>query len=101
MVTHDEDMNYYFVKDKAGDETDEFYEDFEMRKERAERYRKHFAIEQPMMLLKNMLCMSVIYIILFLFLANGSAYQNFLMWVYTIYVAIEITCIYFSMLSGR
>lgn len=47
QVTHDEDMNYYFMKDKAGDETDEFYDNAELRKERAERYRKHFSIEQP------------------------------------------------------
>lgn len=47
IVTHDEEMNYYFVKDKAGDETDEFYDEESFRRERAERYRKHYSYEHP------------------------------------------------------
>ena len=39
VATHDEMLNFYFVKDKAGDETDEFYSDEEDRKARAERFR--------------------------------------------------------------
>jgi len=41
VATHDEMLNYYFVKDKAGDESDEFYSDEEDRKARAERFRNH------------------------------------------------------------
>lgn len=41
VATHDEMLNYYFVKDKAGDESDEFYSEEEDRKARAERFRNH------------------------------------------------------------
>ena len=69
VVTHDEDMNYYFVKDKAGDETDEFYLDEESRKARAERYRNRFCIEQPHTLAKTDIVFSVFYLLLIIFLS--------------------------------
>ena len=59
QLAHDEDMNYYFMKDKAGDETDEFYDDPDMRRERAERYRKYYAIESPMVIIVIMLVFSL------------------------------------------
>ena len=68
VVTHDEDMNYYFMKDKEGDETDEFYDDESLRKERAERFRKRYGYEFPLLLIKQDIILSVIYSALFLFL---------------------------------
>lgn len=68
MVTHDEDMNYYFVKDKAGDETDEFYLDEESRKARAERYRNRYCIEQPHTSAKFDIVFSVFYLLIMLVL---------------------------------
>lgn len=59
VVTHDEDMNYYFIKDKANDETDEFYGDESARKERAERFRKRHTYEAPIGLLVEWLIISV------------------------------------------
>lgn len=69
VVTHDEDMNYYFVKDKAGDETDEFYLDEESRKARAERYRNRYCIEQPHTFAKSDIVFSVFYLLLITFLS--------------------------------
>ena len=69
VVTHDEDMNYYFVKDKAGDETDEFYLDEESRKARAERYRNRFCIEQPHTFAKWDIVFSVFYLLLIIILS--------------------------------
>lgn len=66
IVTHDEDMNYYFVKDKAGDESDEFYDD-DTRKERAEKYRRHLGYEQPVELLSIFLFVTIIYALKFLY----------------------------------
>lgn len=68
VVTHDEDMNYYFMKDKEGDETDEFYDDEILRKDRAERYRKRYAYELPLVLLKESVIFAVLDIILLLFM---------------------------------
>lgn len=101
QVTHDEDMNYYFMKDKAGDETDEFYDNAELRKERAERYRKHFSIEQPRKLLLSLLLISVLYIALFFTLDKKITVQNDLMWLYVILATIEIAIIYCSMIWGQ
>lgn len=58
VVTHDEDMNYYFVKDKAGDETDEFYDET-ARIHRAERLHKRYSNEAPLGLLVEWLVISV------------------------------------------
>lgn len=68
MVTHDEDMNYYFVKDKAGDETDEFYLDEESRRARAERYRNHYCSELPHIATKFDIVFSVFFLVIMLLL---------------------------------
>lgn len=101
QITHDEDMNYYFVKDKAGDETDEFYDDAESRRERAERYRKHYSMEQPRNLLSELLIISFIYILLFLVLGNDNPTQRIMMWFYVIAATIQIVLIYCSMALGQ
>lgn len=101
MVTHDEDMNYYFVKDRAGDETDEFYDDSESRKERAERYRKHLSIEQPKSLLLGLFALSILYILIFLALGRDSSTQYGLMWVYIILMTFEMAIISLSIIAGE
>ena len=70
VATHDEDMNYYFVKDKAGDESDEFYDNEETRKERAERYRNRLCIEHPHLLAKFDMVLTVFYLILIALIAT-------------------------------
>ncbi|MBQ9990936.1 MAG: DUF2812 domain-containing protein [Lachnospiraceae bacterium] len=67
LITHDEDMNYYFVKDKAGDETDEFYDDEDSRRERAERYRRRFCVDLPSLSLLTLLTVGIIYLALCFF----------------------------------
>lgn len=97
MITHDETMNYYFMKDKAGDETDEFYDDEETRKERAERYRKAYSIEDPLNLLVGELCISFIYLILYFILDNSTG----LLVVYLLLTTFELLCIYGTMRMGQ
>lgn len=92
-------MNYYFMKDKAGDESDEFNDDPESRRERAERYRRHLSIEQPRMLLLDLLILSVVYILLFLLLGRDGAYG--LMWFFVLFTAVEIATVYGSMALGK
>lgn len=58
-VTHDEDMNYYFVKDKTGSDADEFYQNETDRKMRAERFRAHYTHDAPLSLLVEWLIISV------------------------------------------
>ena len=94
QVTHDEDMNYYFVKDKAGDETDEFYDDPETRIARAERYRKHYAIDQVYGLLAGLLFFSVVYIGLFFLLKNDPEVQHRLMVIYLFLSSFEVFMIF-------
>ncbi len=59
VVTHDEDMNYYFIKDKADNDTDEFYSAEADRKERAERFRMRHTHDAPIGLLVEWLIISV------------------------------------------
>lgn len=59
VAYHDGDMNYYFVKDKCDDETDEFYVSEADRKERAERFRKRHTHDAPIGLLVEWLVISV------------------------------------------
>lgn len=101
VVTHDEEMNYYFMKDKAGDWTDEFYDDDEFRKVRAERYRKHYAYETPMMLLEIWLFVSLLYIILFLTPVCSFAENSGLLWIYLILNFVEVACILGSVAWGQ
>ncbi|MBQ9141016.1 MAG: DUF2812 domain-containing protein [Lachnospiraceae bacterium] len=97
MVTHDENMNYYFVKDKASDETDEFYDDEESRRERAERYRKSYCIEQPLGLLLGELVISFLYLVLYFLLDNSTG----LLIVYLLLTIFELLCIYQTMRMGQ
>lgn len=88
QITHDEDMNYYFVKDKANDETDEFYDDEESRKERAKRYCRHFCVEIPFIQLSSMLIIGLCYFFLsyfshFAFLSQEASQT--LLWVYLLF----------------
>lgn len=99
QITHDEDMNYYFCKDKAGDETDEFYDEEDLRRERAERYRKHFSIEQPLINLLGELALSILYIFLCIFLGSEGAHS--LLWVYLVVTTFEIFIIACSMITGQ
>ncbi len=93
QITHDEDLNYYFVKDRSGDETDEFYDDAETRMARAERYRKHYAGDQVYGLLGGLLGISILYIILF-FLLNDTDSQHALMVFYLFFSAFEVLTIF-------
>lgn len=99
LLTHDEDMNYYFCKDKAGDETDEFYDDEESRQDRAERYRKHLSIDQPLSILLGELVISFLYIVLCIALGTESAHG--LLWIYLLLTTFEISIIFLSMVTGQ
>ncbi len=104
IVTHDEDMNYYFAKDKTGDEYDEFYDSEELRQERAEKYRRHYAVEQPRMLLTSWFAVSIIYVVLFLIMGMDSRFikiQTGLMWFYIILTVIEIGVILLMIVCGE
>lgn len=59
LIAHDADMNYYFLKDKCGDESDDFFHDAVLRQERAERFRKHYTQEAPISLLVEWLIISI------------------------------------------
>jgi len=87
IVTHDEDMNYYFMKDKAGDETDELYDDEELRRDRGERYRNRYH-DMGMSLLKGVLGISVLYAFLFFVFRNSERLPIFT-WIYVSFVLIE------------
>ena len=99
QITHDEDMNYYFCKDKAGDETDEFYDDEESRRERADRYRKHLSIDQPLSLLLGEVMISFLYIVLCFALGTEGAHA--LLWVYLLLTTFEISIVCISMITGQ
>lgn len=94
QITHDEDMNYYFVKDRAGDETDEFYDDAEIRRARAERYRKHYALDQTLSLVAGLLACSVLYIIAVLLTIDNQHLQHSLMAIYLVFATFESFMIY-------
>ncbi len=96
-VTHDEDMNYYFVKNKAGDETDEFYDTEELRRERADRYYKHYSLEQPRILIYDILFVSILYIICLCTLKNALA----LHWSFIFLIVFELLCISGTISMGQ
>lgn len=98
QITHDEDMNHYFVKDKAGDETDEFYDDEESRRERAERYRKHLCVEQPQILILETLIFSVVFFLISLLEGFAPSYSFPF---FTVFATIELSLIYASMAWGQ
>ena len=97
MVTHDENMNYYFRKDKAGDESDEFYDEEESRRERAERFRKSYAIEQPLGLLAGELIVTILYLFLYFILDNSTG----LLVIYLFFTFFELLCLYNTMYTGQ
>lgn len=101
MVTHDENMNYYFVKDKEGDECDEFYDEPEARRERAERYRKLLTVEQTMSILLGEIILSVLYIFLCMFVISNPDVQCNLLLCYLILTTLEFAGILFNMLWGQ
>lgn len=101
VVTHDEDMNYYFVKDKAGDESDEFYDDEELRRERAEKFRKRYAFEETGLLLGMLLGLSVVYILLFLFVGAKGGRLTVFMWVYIVAAIIIVADSFWLVCSGQ
>lgn len=101
VVTHDEDMNYYFVKDKAGDESDEFYDDEALRRERAEKFRKRYAFEETSLLLGMLLGLSVVYVLLFLFVGKESSSLIPLMWIYIVAAIIIVAISFWLMCAGQ
>lgn len=97
IVTHDEAMHYYFVKDKAGDETDEFYDDADTRKERAERFRKAYSIEQPLGLLIGQIFISICFFIMFFITENRTG----VLFIYLLMTTIDLLLNYVYMRSGQ
>lgn len=75
VATHDEMLKYYFVKDKAGDETDEFYSDEEDRKARAERFRNH-SFDLIPIFWKTDIILAVLYVILLIALGVACYYKE-------------------------
>ena len=91
VVTHDEDMNYYFVKDKAGDESDEFYDDAELRRGRAEKYRRHLTYEVLAEILGMLFGLSVLCLFVFgltEILGEPADVLYKLSWVYLVCIAL-------------
>lgn len=91
VVTHDEDMNYYFVKDKAGDESDEFYDDAELRRGRAEKYRRHLTYEVLAEILGMLFALSVLCLLVFglaEFLGEPADVLCKLSWVYLVCIVL-------------
>ncbi len=101
LITSDEDMNYYFMKDKEGDETDEFYDE-ESRHERAERFRKHYSHDLPMASLNSSLIFSVFYflILLALHLLDSTVFPV-MVWIYIAITTLDIITVWGTMHSGN
>lgn len=101
IATHDEAMNYYFVKDRAGDDSDEFYEDETSRRKKAEAVRKRFAVDTPKLLLSMLLFLSVIYIPLLFMLGENMRASLGLHRFYFALVVLEILIVVLSIYSGE
>ena len=99
VVTHDETMNYYFMKDKAGDETDEFYDDDELRKARAERFRRTYGWEEPIKMLAELLIVSVVLFLCDILVGD----KNLVSWYafYAFYATLDSAIVYFYMKYGQ
>lgn len=76
VATNDEDMNYYFVKDKTGDESDEFYDDENDRKARADRYRNHCFTDTTPGFWKGDLILAILYIVILAIVTFASYYKQ-------------------------
>jgi hypothetical protein len=101
IVAQDESMNYYFAKDKAGDESDEFYDDDESRRQRAEKFRRRYTFEYPHMILSLLALISVIYVCLFFILRNDKSALVLWMGVYIVVAIFEVTCALLLMVVGE
>ncbi len=101
IVTHDESMNYYFVKDRAGDESDELYDDDESRRQRAEKFHRRYTYEQPRMLLSSLVLISIIYIFLFILLRNDISDLVIWMRVYIAAAIFEVVSTLLLMVLGE
>lgn len=100
IAANDEEMNYYFVKDKANDESDEFYDD-ETRQERAERYRKHYTYDLPIASLTGSIIFSVAYLILALITMSDKDAIFSLLAFYFGFTTIDIFAIWACMRTGN
>lgn len=101
VVTHDEDMNYYFVKDKAGDESDEFYDEDSLRQERADKFRLHLCYEQPVLLLKMLLGVTALYALVFCIVGFSAFISVGLAAVYVVCAVVTVLMSLFSMICGE
>lgn len=99
MVAHDEMMNYYFIKDRSNDESDEFYSDAQERLVRAEKYRRYLTYDEPIRLLKLELLCSLIYLLLCCF-ADAGRLRMFML-IYVGISIVELGCIIFEMYYGQ
>ena len=90
VITHDESMNYYFVKEKAGDESDEFYDDEELRKLRAEKFGKQYGQDMIFTQLKSSLIFTICFIFYFLVMTVLGKSFTGLAWIYILYMLMEI-----------
>ena len=100
LVARDEAMNSYFVKERAGDETDELYDDEESRKQRAEKYRKMYCIEQPKELIKVELLLTIPVFLIYLIL-RGTVSEHFFMMVYFIYMLLALRVSWYTIVGGE
>ncbi len=100
VITHDEAMNYYFVKDKAGDESDEFYDDEEMRRARAEKFRDELGQNMIFSKLKSMLAFTICFLFYFAIISILGKSFTGLARVYIVFMLIETAyCVYALKLS--
>ena len=102
VVTHDETMNYYFVKDKAGDESDEFYDDAGLRRERAEKFRKEYCYDMIIVQLGSMLFLAVAFIFNYIIESLHGDSFAWLSWMYIIFTIVDISyCIWMMCLAQQ
>lgn len=101
VVTHDESMNYYFVKDKEGDESDEFYDDDELRRERAEKFRSGYCQEALLIQLKTIFFVTLFFLFYYTvvsFVGKGIAP---IAWIYIIFILLDIPYAIMLLICGQ
>lgn len=101
VVTHDEAMNYYFVKDRAGDESDEFYEDAESRRKKAEKVRKIYAVDMPKMLISMLFIVGLLYALIFILPGMDMEESLNLHRVFFALTMLELVIVVMSIYSGE
>lgn len=99
MVAHDEMMNYYFIKDRSNDESDEFYSDAQERLVRAEKYRRYLTYDEPLWLLKIELLVSLVYLLLCFF--ADTERLRMIMLIYAGITIVEVGGLIFDMYYGQ